>query len=273
MCSGWSRPMILGRKWFWHMVQPHAPNRTPSPAPPGSTVVRQVLGAIAVTALVALFAWPVLRRSDAAMPTRAPTAAALDERAEAAAASGPAVQELLGASEKLKEAAAKALAAGTSTRKSALPAAPVDDVTACIETFVPKGTFGPGLDWVCRQPDVWSIQLDLHARALKRGSGPGAELWVRLGRFELGAIAVLRTACCGNAAPLQAKVPVTKCGSLTDALIALGSDPSPEQTQRYDQSMTCLAERKVWFPEAWSRIKDEQAKRTFDEFLAFVRKR
>ncbi len=50
-------------------------------------------------------------------------------------------------------------------------------------------------------------------------------------------------------------------------------DPSPEQTRRYDQTMACLAERKVWFPENWRLIDNEHAKQAFEEFLAVVRKR
>jgi hypothetical protein len=184
------------------------------------------------------------------------------------------VRALQAASEELSAAAESALAAQASAAPKAAPVAHTDNVTVCIESFVPQGTFGEGrLDWVCTQPDMWSIQLDLHARALKRGSGPGAELWCSLGRFELAAISVFRRACCGSAAPVQAKVPSTPCGSLADRLVALGKAPSQEQVQRYDETMDCLAKRKVWFPERWSGIPPTQASHAFDEFLAFVRKR
>jgi hypothetical protein len=96
---------------------------------------------------------------------------------------------------------------------------------------------------------------------------------VTLGRFELGAIAIIRAACCPNAVALTAELPLRKCGSLVDALAALASNPSPEHVQRYDEIMTCVAEHQVRFPEGWKRVAAKQSRQSFDGFLSDLRKR
>jgi hypothetical protein len=96
---------------------------------------------------------------------------------------------------------------------------------------------------------------------------------MNLGRLELGAIAIVRTACCPNAPAFTAKVAAPKCGSLVEILVALGKQPSAENAQRYSEAMACLAERKVWFPEGWSRVRYKQSQQSFDEFLKAARDR
>ncbi len=244
---------------------------------------RPVLGAAFMMALVFALAWPLLHRQTTPDPA-APAGTPLGSQSATPAPSGSAVeqiQQLQAASERLKRAAANVTAAAAGSaeaRPGEVPPKakpePTQDATTCIESLVPEGTFGPGsLDWVCLQPDLWSLQLDLYSRAVKRGKGDGAARWVTLGRSELGAIAILRTTCCPGAAPFVAKVPVQNCGSLPEVLTALATAPTPDQVRRYHQTMSCLAERKVWFPEGWKRVNDKQGRQSFDAFLTSLLER
>lgn len=263
------------------------PRRHPHWSEAGSPAVRRWVGAFALLVLAVLFARPLLQSAlfpaVAESPAPAPNAEAIRS-----------VQELQAASEALKDAAAKSLASSPSESEpkapegtalaasapSAVPAAglssvppPTDPASECLQSFVPEGTFGPGrLDWACAQPNLWQVQLDLYGRAATRGTGQGASLWLHLGRFELGAIAIMRTACCPGGPAFTADVATKRCGSLQRVLADLAGQPSPERIQRYDETMQCLADRSVWFPEGWKRVSYEQSRRYFEEFLEPARR-
>jgi hypothetical protein len=142
--------------------------------------------------------------------------------------------------------------------------------TACVESFLPDGAFGDGvdLDWICDQQEIWVINRHLHDRIATRGKGKGVELWVRLGRFELAAVSIVRAACCPRAEVFTAVLPTAHCGSLAAALDAVSQSPTAEHVDRYAEMIDCLIERKVRVPEPWSRSKRKTQRKHFDEFLA-----
>lgn len=244
-----------------------AAERSATGAEIGSPRVRRALGAAALALTVALLAWPVARSRIApqqATPALVSTSKGAADRSHPEAQAS--VAHLQAASAALAEAANEVLTSRSAARSTGA------ETEQCVESLVPPGTFGAGrLDWVCEQADVWQLQLDLYGRVVSRGSGRGVPLWVRLGPFELGAIAILRAACCPNAPPLVAPVSTDRCGSLEEALGALGEEPSPEQVEQYADVMECLASRKVWLPEAWAQVGPRESRRVFERLLEGTR--
>ena len=286
-----------------HRAHPE-PTREASPrerAPESSPRTRRFLGAAAVLTFLGLLAWPVAR-SFLPPPygVRGLTAKTQNlEPAQMERKAASAVEQVRRASDALEQAAAKAIAAQASTPPAAPPlssttagqsarrAATANETgvppalpwltiprdgspTACVESFLPDGAFGEGADlgFICEEQELWVINRHLHDRIALRGSGKGAELWVRLGRFELAAVSIVRAVCCPGAAVFTAVLPTARCGSLAAVLDAVSQSPTAENVDRYAETIDCLIERKVRVPDPWRRSKRKTQRKHFDEFLA-----
>jgi hypothetical protein len=119
--------------------------------------------------------------------------------------------------------------------------------------------------------DLWAVSRKLFKTIAQDGKGDGLTQWVYLTRYELGAIAILRGACCPSGTAFVAAVPPTECGSLTESLAAVGEDPSDAAIARYDETVDCLIQRQVHTPEPWGRVARSTARRHFDAFVARAR--
>ena len=156
----------------------------------------------------------------------------------------------------------------SATAARIVPAA--EDPNACIQGLLPEGTFGrnPQLEFFCKQTDLWTISRQMYQEVAKRQQGSGMELWVYLARFEMPAVAMLRNACCGGAAPFTAIVPKTDCGPLTAMLTDLAAQPSAPVMDRYSEAVDCLAQRQVRHPGWWKGVPAKDSRGRFEQFLS-----
>jgi hypothetical protein len=156
---------------------------------------------------------------------------------------------------------------------SALPA----DVTSCARSVLPAGMLGAGADidvgYLCKEGDLWGIARKLNLTIVKHGEGPGIVLWAHLGRYDLAAISVLLTRCCPADTVFTAANPRGVCESLPSSVQDVSRDQSPENIDRYAESVDCFISRGVRYPtEWWDRVGPKDARGYFEEYLRGLRK-
>lgn len=268
---------------------PNAPGDPTPEAPPPAGRSRPWLKAIALFWLSFAVAWPIARWQLHTEPTpRVEGPEPFPETALTASRQNPSRAPRANAT----EAQPRTRAGGRSTSPSAsiartagsAPSAESEpraiagggvtdaprDTTACLDSWSP-GVFGTSnpLDWVCEQPDAWSLELDLHSRVRREGTGDGADVWLGLAHYEFAAIAVLRAKCCPGAAPLVAAVPTSRCPSLEDALATVGRDVSEESVNTYSEVLQCLIHRQIRMPASWHGVEEADARAAFETFLRY----
>ncbi|AKT36215.1 hypothetical protein [Chondromyces crocatus] len=186
--------------------------------------------------------------SDPLDPAPEPSAALTASAATATAASDPAAPP------------GGAQAAPTAASPSAVPttATSSDGINACMMPLFPDGTFvsrrPPDFAFVCGETDprrgAALVKKQVVLGAEGSAVSDGMREWALLGWYELATFAALRARCCPGAEPLTLPATPPPCGSLDDALNALGTaaaaatspdDPALSQAQKaFSESVHCL---------------------------------
>jgi hypothetical protein len=164
---------------------------------------------------------------------------------------------------------------GAQPEPAVLPPKPTEfpSPTSCMASYLPDVDVPPnGLDFVCEETDLWSIDWKVRAQIVNR-IGDGARLWNRLGRHSLAALASMRKGCCVDPPFLQAKVAGLWCGILRDTLRGFQAAPTQSNIAEYEAMMTCLEGRGMHLPEHFTSMPAEQSREAFDEFVRLARHR
>lgn len=155
-------------------------------------------------------------------------------------------------------------------------AAPPTDFAGCVAGTTPEGAVGAGRDlgFLCTEKDFWATSRRFNLEVAKHGHGPGMVLWAHLGRFDLAAISYVWHRCCpADATPFVVATPKGVCDTLSDAVHAVGKDPSPANIDAYASVVECLFTREVHHPtEWWDRVGPKDARGYFDQLHELVMK-
>lgn len=150
------------------------------------------------------------------------------------------------------------------------PPPPAEDVNACSKALLPAGTLGehPDLSYLCAGKEMWSLTLKTNLEVARHGHGDGMVSWVHLGRFDLAAVALIRSRCCPDAAPPRVATPKGMCEAIAQSVRDVSADPSPEHIDRYAADVDCIVHKGMTYPrEWWDRIKPDEARQYFDQLV------
>jgi hypothetical protein len=150
-------------------------------------------------------------------------------------------------------------------------AAAFSSTGACLASFLPKlDPLRPDdLEFICKQSNLWAIERQAQ-RSMAGKPGAAAQLWKRLGFYELSALAVMRSGCCPEAEPLTAVVPGLWCGILRDKVRLFSAMPERSTVADFERTMTCLARRGAVLPAHWATVPAGRGQRAFEEFLTIA---
>lgn len=159
--------------------------------------------------------------------------------------------------------------------ESAAPAAsseapaplPVGDVNACSRALLPAETLGPtpDLSYLCAEKEMWSVTLRTNLQIAKHGRGEGMVSWMHLGRFDVAAVAILRTRCCPGARPLRVATPKGMCETITASVLEVASSPTSASIDRYAADVDCIMHKGMNYPrEWWDRVGLAESRGAFE---------
>lgn len=151
------------------------------------------------------------------------------------------------------------------------PASAFPSTGACLASFLPKlePIVSEDLAFICKQSDLWAIERQTQ-RIMAGKPGAAAQLWKRLGSYELAALAVMRSGCCPDAEPLSAVVPGLWCGILRDKVRLFTAMPERSSVADFERTMACLARRGAVLPAHWATVPAGRGQRAFEEFLTIA---
>lgn len=131
------------------------------------------------------------------------------------------------------EPAAPPLPSASAAPGPAAPAAPADEsIAACVARHLPALSFAktPDMDWLCEVGDPRPGAQRLHGAVVRASNGrsitPAMQLWSPLTWYGMAEFAVLRGACCPDAAPLKLPPPSAGCQSMAEVLNQLATQVS-----------------------------------------------
>ncbi len=241
-----------------------------------SRSVRVALGSAGALALAVLIALSLVKPNEEEIATRPATAglasaAARDARLQAEALSAAtSLASTLTDLARLRER-------GAGEEPSGPPIDPPPSASsfpspgACLASFLPKldPLIADDLEFVCKKSDLWAMERQSQ-RLMAGRPGAAAQLWKRLGPYELAALAVMRSGCCPDAEPLTAVVPGLWCGILRDKVQLFTAMPERSTVAAFEQTMTCLARRGAVLPAHWATVPAGRGQRAFEEFLTIA---